>query len=480
MGWWGRRKGLLWRINCFALSSTVLNSCHASLFSLDEIFDDLWGCVIITRSWLCPSIRVLSLSRAFSLFRKQYFDLRCILRRAVPFRNIETWKLWGVTISFFAFHSQSSIYSILLIPTMAHLTSSLHHPTSLSNLSTVFSSHLCLSLETSSIAPAFDTTSPMIRSLLRSAFLFLLVLSSFSILPCLATNVPHAHRMGMPCASTCRVFLCENLKDPIVRPNGASMMLRNAYSPFSGFFCQSRRPLFNVTTGEAQVSVIRSGEAFVGISKYRPSSIDTRFPRNFLSAVNTTRGLFRLQRASLTAKQFRESNRLCVRLPITSYMPLGKNGLPQKPVAVTPQDCISMRLYTSKIRVSLTWNSSFDFDLFLREPNGNTISRLRDSTLTGGEFARDKQPNCERRTPPEMVEEKVIYPLDSEPLVGMYRIRAKLFRTCDNSLEDTLLTFRALVYGRTVFKERVVIKNDITAPTKFDMFFRIRASMLKL
>lgn len=141
--------------------------------------------------------------------------------------------------------------------------------------------------------------------------------------------------------------------------------------------------------------VLKTGEPILELGKgrelpmfqWRPQGLRVPFPKKFFL---TGREL--LERRSGISKRPNEGNqqnfldKLCVRLPITSYELISSPQRRKSGVVVTPgkrDDCISFRTSTSRILVELEWQGKDDLDLTVEEPNGDILSRFQKKTKLG-------------------------------------------------------------------------------------------------
>lgn len=244
-----------------------------------------------------------------------------------------------------------------------------------------------------------------------------------------------------------------------------------------GFFCQNLRPILDVSVAEAFVSKLRSGNPFVPISEYSPATLDTPFPRRYFKVKSLPGGEQWLTRAPSTAIQYRETHGLCVRLPITAYTPIRKSGLPGRRVTdTTEQDCVSMRIYGSKLQIDMSWNTTDDFDLIVREPSGKSVFRGSNLSPSGGRLRKDAVPSCNSKSRKgSPARETVTYSIDADVQSGRYFVRAKQFLSCQ--LTDTKVIVTVVIDGLVVAMRETVASSD-PRRDKFDNTFVITEAML--
>ena len=280
-----------------------------------------------------------------------------------------------------------------------------------------------------------------------SSIAVLLLLSILSLAVCETLQV--ANHQGLPCANTCRLFLCNLGRFPSKRNNGEENELRGTGIAMGGVFCDRLRPMVDVTIGEALVTTVMSGDPFVPISSYSPPGLTRPFKKNtFITIVDVT-GSTRLARRKVRGNQNELMDNLCVTIPVLSYRKTFKSGTVGPLITTSSeQDCISMRVKAAILQFELEWDSPDDVDFKVIEPNGKKISSFRSRSPTGGRFKSDTfGGRCgDRFTPGKTKKETVTYPVGSTPLSGTYTLRASRSRfSCKEG--KTTLTLRAVLNG---------------------------------
>ena len=280
-----------------------------------------------------------------------------------------------------------------------------------------------------------------------SSFAVLLLLSLFSLAFC--ETLPVVNRQGLPCASTCRLFLCRNLlRDPTKRNNGAGNELRGNGVSMGGAFCNRLRPLVDVSIGEALVTKAKSGDPFVPISSYSPAGLTHPFRKNTFITIVQGSGSTKMGRKKVRGNQNELMDDLCVTIPILSYRNTLKSG-EVGPLITTSsaQDCISMRVKAAILQFELEWDSLDDIDFKVVEPTGVRLSRRRQTSPSGGRFKSDGGTGrCDFKViPGETTRETVTYPVGSTPPSGIYTLIGRRFNGCMKG--KTTLTMRAVLNG---------------------------------
>ncbi|GAA2170691.1 hypothetical protein GCM10009846_01980 [Agrococcus versicolor] len=98
---------------------------------------------------------------------------------------------------------------------------------------------------------------------------------------------------------------------------------------------------------------------------------------------------------------------------------------------------------TGDVQVSVSWNEDVDADLYVVDPNGDTIYYGSTTSPSGGELDLDSNPSC---SIDGIRNENVTWPTGEAPS-GTYEVRLNLYADCDIDRTSWVVTVQAI--GRT-------------------------------
>jgi hypothetical protein len=98
---------------------------------------------------------------------------------------------------------------------------------------------------------------------------------------------------------------------------------------------------------------------------------------------------------------------------------------------------------TGDVQVSVSWNEDVDVDLYVVDPNGETIYYGATTSSSGGELDLDSNPAC---SIDGIRNENVTWPTGEAPS-GTYEVRLNLYADCDIDRTSWVVTVQAI--GRT-------------------------------
>jgi hypothetical protein len=98
---------------------------------------------------------------------------------------------------------------------------------------------------------------------------------------------------------------------------------------------------------------------------------------------------------------------------------------------------------TGAIQVTLTWQSEVDLDLYVTDPNGDTIYYGDTTSLSGGELDRDNMCGNFALGRPENVY------WEANPPSGTYQVEVAYFGSCADSMIGSSWNVRTVVNGRS-------------------------------
>ncbi|MBK6647474.1 MAG: hypothetical protein IPG44_17300 [Anaerolineales bacterium] len=101
-------------------------------------------------------------------------------------------------------------------------------------------------------------------------------------------------------------------------------------------------------------------------------------------------------------------------------------------------------LGTGDVQVTLIWDSVNDLDLWVTDPNGETIYYQHKNSASGGELDVDANPGCENKTSSPV---ENIYWSTGEAPDGTYTIAVQYFKVCQSEVR-TPFTITLKVNGR--------------------------------
>ncbi|WP_144720986.1 hypothetical protein [Agrococcus jejuensis] len=105
---------------------------------------------------------------------------------------------------------------------------------------------------------------------------------------------------------------------------------------------------------------------------------------------------------------------------------------------------------TGDVQVSVSWNQDVDVDLYVVDPNGETIYYGSTASSSGGELDLDSNPAC---SIDGIRNENVTWPTGESPS-GTYEVRLNLYADCDIDQTSWVVTVQAI--GRTYRWEGVL------------------------
>lgn len=105
---------------------------------------------------------------------------------------------------------------------------------------------------------------------------------------------------------------------------------------------------------------------------------------------------------------------------------------------------------TGDVQVSVSWNEDVDVDLYVVDPNGETVYYGSTTSSSGGELDLDSNPAC---SIDGIRNENVTWPTGEAPS-GTYEVRLNLYADCDIDQTSWVVTVQAI--GRTYRWEGVL------------------------
>lgn len=295
---------------------------------------------------------------------------------------------------------------------------------------------------------------PITQHIMKLSLIFVVALFATQVFSARNSLLAASHQV-VKCPSTCRLALCSDpLRNPIVRDNGESNLLRGNKRPMGGAFCTTGGQLLRqVKIGEASVTPQKSGIPYKLISEYNPPQLTVPFEKSYFTVWKGVVGQQRVSRKRGSGNQFEVLDKHCVTIPVLSYkavLPTGRVG--PRVTTTSPNDCITMRVLSTKLEFELSWNTTDDFDLKVTEPDGTKIDfRNKGPMASGGRLNSDNRIGECSLAPvkDEFTREAVIYLRDSNPQIGRYVMTASRYRDCARS-EPTEYCLRAIVNGRVI------------------------------
>lgn len=280
------------------------------------------------------------------------------------------------------------------------------------------------------------------------------------------------------CGDMCAFRFCQaNGFRTVFAEAGPRLLLRDANVASHPFVCrkviEDPRTFFNRSirvnkVGQAEVhpAALRgeSPRPFVKISKFSPSGLSPKFGKKYFTLREINRfppipGEKGISRQMSTGNQEDFVDDLCVKIPVTSYDLLNEDLTLDKRIRRTsqPEDCVSFRSLLPKILIELTWDSSDDFDLSVKEPNGEKINFNNDRSGTGGRLINDQ--NVGRCGLDPDGREQIRWLVTDSPDVGKYVVTVKHFKNCGNG--PTNWSLAVIINGKAeVFKTGTSNKDD--------------------
>ena len=100
---------------------------------------------------------------------------------------------------------------------------------------------------------------------------------------------------------------------------------------------------------------------------------------------------------------------------------------------------------TGDVQVTLIWDSYNDLDIFVTDPDGETIFWDHAASASGGKLDVDANYNCIRDVTPNPVE-NIYWPTGSAP-AGVYSVEVRYYKNCSTAPTTNNYTVRVLVDG---------------------------------
>lgn len=238
------------------------------------------------------------------------------------------------------------------------------------------------------------------------------------------------------CASRCTFRACKlsGVLDDL-RPSGTTVLIRDHRVASTPFLCLPGLKLGRILlTGEALVTPVKGGGAFVPISSYQPLGLRPRYPKNYfgLSEISfpPLPGKYGISHVPSSGNQFETANDICVLIPIQRYELFRADGSLRTVNTNDLSDCISYRVRAPKLLIELSWDSSDDLELIVREPQPSSfvISNDNMNAPSGGRLINDHPLfSC---TDQQAGREQVRYLQDHTPPSGEYTVLGRHFENC--------------------------------------------------
>lgn len=278
-------------------------------------------------------------------------------------------------------------------------------------------------------------------------------------------------RMNKACGAQCNFRLCKVDAENSLASVGRRILLRDSGIAIPPYICREDVEIGSlIQTGEARVQPIKGRSKLVRISKYNPTGLSDKFPRNYFFAANINFPVLPnrkgIARRGNSGNQDDFSDDLCVLLPITKYQTVNKKGKTTTISKTGKNDCVSFRTIAPFLVIEMTWGSADDYDIFVTEPDGNVISFKKPrSSKTGGRLINDNVGACGVA---EVGKEQVRYLKSDNALKGKYSVVVRHKKNCGTPSRWTLF---AISEGRVVFgregvsnkdKNQIVVRGEFT------------------
>ncbi len=115
---------------------------------------------------------------------------------------------------------------------------------------------------------------------------------------------------------------------------------------------------------------------------------------------------------------------------------------------------------SGNIQVTLAWQGGADLDMYVRDPNGETISYNHRRSQSGGHLDQDARGQCNPDQPNNTIEN--VYWNQPNPPRGIYSVQVHYWdgSACSTSAGPTPLTLSIAVGGRVIGAYNYVINPD--------------------
>ncbi|MCS6798328.1 MAG: hypothetical protein NZ898_07335 [Myxococcota bacterium] len=100
------------------------------------------------------------------------------------------------------------------------------------------------------------------------------------------------------------------------------------------------------------------------------------------------------------------------------------------------------------IQITLAWGSGADLDLYVTDPNGETLSYMNRQVSSGGYLDHDARGNCNPSQANNRIEN--VYWNSPQPPRGTYRVEVHYWGECNSGAGVTPLTLSVAVGGRVI------------------------------
>jgi len=103
---------------------------------------------------------------------------------------------------------------------------------------------------------------------------------------------------------------------------------------------------------------------------------------------------------------------------------------------------------SGNIQITLAWATGADMDMYVTDPQGETLSYSHTSTNSGGQLDHDARGQCNRNQQNNTIEN--VYWNSPNPPPGNYRVEVHYWGECNSHAGPTQITLSIAVGGRVI------------------------------
>lgn len=254
------------------------------------------------------------------------------------------------------------------------------------------------------------------------------------------------------CPSTCRFKLC-NVGSGAPSSASRRIQLRApGIAPQGPVICRKK-------TSDSTRRILTTGEPIVKTKKGSPQPLNTWKPDGlsptFADKFFGVGDVPVYEKSSITRKAFFGNqpefiDSVCIQIPILSYERFDKRTGKVKVVKTkgSKKDCVSFRPRPNSLMIELEWVGRDDLDLFVKEPNGDVISKFNRKSDKGTFKLDVNAGQCFNRRRLSG-KERAFY--ESTADSGTYTVTVRHFENCEDGPTDWKL--RVTREGKLILNE---------------------------
>lgn len=262
---------------------------------------------------------------------------------------------------------------------------------------------------------------------------------------------PVVRQRVSPCGQFCKFRLCNFNGERFTIPKAAFVILGAPLTSQLPYICRPGDTVGEVLrAGEAQV---RQGSRFVPISRWNPSGLSRNYPALFFRPVKVPflphSGIAPV-RSSPNQWSFLHDK--CWIMPVRRYerINLDSGRVLRRLNSNARSDCVAFRTTAPAIQVELVWDTPDDFDLEVREPDGDRLNFNNKRSEFGKLNGDNNVGFCDTKL--LFGKENVLYFPNPNIEKGRYVVTVRHFTKC--ATRPTNWTLRIVVNGKVITTRR--------------------------